>query len=140
MNSSFLVQTYSEVLSTLEKDRANLKAAISTLENMSLSVSKDVLDQSDRIADILTIVTEVAEASSEIKRIAQGVQRLESELQGKLGPAYKILSNTMLIFRVFRGKAGCTHALDIPDRLAKTPPGHYFKASQGYRRLVHKNG
>ncbi|KAI5788094.1 hypothetical protein FPQ18DRAFT_307588 [Pyronema domesticum] len=84
-SSSFLVQTYSEVLSTLEKDRANLKAAISTLENMSLSVSKDVLDQSDRIADILTIVTEVAEASSEIKRIAQGVQRLESELQeGKL--------------------------------------------------------
>jgi hypothetical protein len=82
MNSSLLSETYSGVLSKLEENRTDLQVTISTLEKLSITISKDLLDQSARLVDILTIVSEIEKCSAEITHISNGVKRLEIGLEG----------------------------------------------------------
>lgn len=82
MNSSLLSETYSGVLSKLEKNRTDLQVTISTLEKLSITISKDPVDQSARLVDILTIVSEIEKSSAEITHISKGVKRLKIGLGG----------------------------------------------------------
>jgi hypothetical protein len=80
--SSLLLKTYSEVLAKLEKDRNELTVTISTLERMSISISQQLLDNSEKLSGILTILGEVEKSTVEIQRISLGVERVEQRLKG----------------------------------------------------------
>lgn len=56
---------------------------MSTLQQMSISVPGQLSQQSEKLSEIVSIVTEISTTSAEISKISTGVQELQSKFKGK---------------------------------------------------------
>jgi hypothetical protein len=71
------------ILSKLEKDRTELQVTIATLQKMTISISDQLVDQSNYLSGIHAILSEVAKCGPKIQKISLGVQRLEIKSRDK---------------------------------------------------------
>jgi hypothetical protein len=73
-------ETYSKVISELEKNQAELLVTISTLQKMSIPVSDELLEKSCQNSDVLAVLDVLSKSSAEIN---SKISKLETRMKGE---------------------------------------------------------
>jgi hypothetical protein len=71
------------VLDKLKKNQQKLNITITTLQEMELSVSQQILEQSEQLSAILGVLGAVGKYGPEIRMLTVGMQQLQTRNKGR---------------------------------------------------------
>lgn len=81
-SSAFLSQASSAVLAKLEEQQKHTIGSIETMKEHLIPVPEVMTQMSDRITNMISLVSELARDSAEIKKISDGMAELRAKNEG----------------------------------------------------------